>query len=103
MNVTLAGATGKEQLLYQAVAIKLAGRSYPIDQRIRRMTVRIYARAENHGDIGWPSIVRLAEANHLGEREDTRACRANREARKDTSAPRLGLLSADAASQDQGK
>src|SRR6267142_764202 len=74
MNGALAGATGKEQLLYEAVAIKLASRSHAIGQRIRRMAIRINALAQDHGDIGWASIIRLAEAKHLGEWKCTREC-----------------------------
>src|SRR5437016_13854126 len=84
MNGTLAGTTGKEQLLYQAVAIKLAGRSHSIGQRIGWMAIRIYPRAQDYGDIGWPSIVRLAQAKHLGEWKYTRARRTDCKARRDT-------------------
>src|SRR6266853_2675385 len=100
MNGTLAWATGKEQLLYQAAPIKLAGRSHAIRQCIRRVPIRIYTRAKDHGDICGAAIIRLAEEDHLGKGKCTRACRAECEARSDTSAPRLGLRSIEAGSQD---
>src|SRR5258708_2029516 len=59
MNGALAWSSRKEQLLYEAFAIKLAGRSHAIGQRIRRMTIHIYTCAQDHGDVGRASIIRL--------------------------------------------